>query len=311
MEPRAGNLQDLQLVQGHRIGDVSFENAILADRIDPFPHGRTCAGENGSITPKDFDEEPALVFELIRSIDGGLPDYILEQLYRSLHSGDSSLYDFIGLFDRRLIKLWLRTESETMLVTEADKPGKENRFLSHFARLGGRVSNEDLLKIVPALLSRSRNLNELNRVVQWWTNRKVSISARFDTKRDIEVSAQTRIGKSGQNNALGMGTILGEKGSIAQGRIEIDITCSDRNGFILLKLDEQLISGLWQILKTFFRDNTKFKVFALIPRGIVDAPRISARKARADQLGSYNCLCPKLNPAQEIRIEINPLVGSH
>jgi len=85
------SLNDLQPLQGFRLKDIAFMAALASDQTDPFPHGLSFAGTRGSTSTDSHADQPALVLPQIRSMDGGLPDHLIEELLRRLHEDDRSL----------------------------------------------------------------------------------------------------------------------------------------------------------------------------------------------------------------------------
>lgn len=287
------NLADVETVQAFRLGQPDYETARANDRIDPFPHGKV----EGAVASNGYGETSSLVVDLLRSVDGGLPDYILEELFRSLHNDDPGLYDFLGIFDQRLQELSLRVDVESISVAQADARRESERLIARLEQLLGRQARPDMLALIPAMLARSRNLEVLGRIVEWWTGHKVAFRANFETFRVLDPRALTRIGAHrGRNALLGHGAMLGRLGKTPQGRIDIELECEDEQSLEALSRDPDLLEGLRLILDGFFRDPTPIQVFALVKRGAVPSPRLKGRGIVGTRLGAYNCLTPELNP---------------
>ncbi|NVO23021.1 type VI secretion system baseplate subunit TssG [Donghicola mangrovi] len=279
-------LDDMTPLQALRTDVPAFGRALAADQRDPAPFGSTALADAGSHAPQSHTDAFALSMNGLRSIDGGLPDYLLEEMFRRLNAGDRSLYDFLGMFDRRLTDLKLAVERQAILVAEQDAGASGPGLLPLIARLsGGRTS---ALSLIPELLSKSRGLDGLRRALSWWTRREVRVSADFDRPTPVDESCRTTLGS--QSAALGRGTLLGKFGHTAQGRIEIEVLCPDRASFETLLADDRMIEGFWQILQAILRDPAPFSVYAVIPREAIGAPKLSAHRGQGTRLGQYNCL---------------------
>jgi len=299
---RKNTLSDLQPVQGHRQRDGAFMAALAQDRTDPFPHGSNWAGYRGSTSVNDHLDMPTLGLMQMRSMDGGLPDHLIEEMLRRLHEDDRSLYDFLGMFDRRLNCLALEAERQTILISALDAGTVGPNLIDRIARLSG--GNRDAMPIIPEFLSRGRSLTGLRRALIWRTGRDVAVKARFDREWAVDASCRTSLGRGGQNNTLGHGALLGRFSRIAQGRIEIEIICSDRLGFDALRDDGDLLDDLRRIMRAILREPTPFSIYAIVPRDVVGAPCVSARKGRVARLGRYNCLGLSQSDTQTVRIQL-------
>lgn len=299
---RTNVLNDLQPVQAYRLKDSAFTAALAQDRTDPFPHGLSRAGSRGSTSTESHADQPALVLEQIRSMDGGLPDHLIEEMLQRLHEDDRSLYDFLGMFDKRLNALALEVERQGITVSSMDAGQAGHTLVDRIARMSG--GHRKAMRLGPELMSRSRSLTGLRRALIWFTGHEVAVRARFDRQWAIDASCRTSLGRGGQNNLLGRGSLLGGFGRIAQGRIEIEIACPDASSFDTLRGDKDLLVELWRIIRMILRYPTPFSIYAIVPQSVVGVPRISARKGRAMRLGEYNSIGPSRQDARLVRIQL-------
>ena len=107
------NVRDLQLVQASRLEDQRLKKAVTEGKFNPYPEGKFLKSSLSSLEFADNVGHSNATYSapsLLRSLDSLLPDYILEAMYRSLHDEDTSLYDFLGIFDHRLIELRIAVE---------------------------------------------------------------------------------------------------------------------------------------------------------------------------------------------------------
>ena len=304
------SLSDLMPVQAYRMRHPALLDRQSADHIDPFPHARAQPHRRGLVNKHSPEKVPALVTTLLRSMEGGLPDYLIEALYEALHDGDNALFEFLGIFDRRFFALELRTDAESILASESDSYRETPRLLARMARALRREESTELLPVLAALRSRSRNLESLQRVVAWWTGRRVSIRVAFETKRAVDKTSRTRIavGQKGQNNAIGVGALVGRRGQTPSGRIEVTLECNDARDLSGLRSNTRMLSGLSLILSLFFRDPVPLAVFAGLPRAHVDPPRLKGKQNSGAKLGAYNCLAPGARPSEQTRIRLKMTV---
>ena len=300
MTNRRDILNDMSALQAHRAAEPQFRRALASDALDPAPYGSTAMQDAGAHAPQSHTDDYSLSLQGLRSIDGGLPDYLIEEMYRRLNAGDRSLFDFLGMFDRRLTELSMAVEEHALLVAEQDLGADGSGFLPLVARLCGQSAAA--LPLLAELQSRSRSLSGLRRTLSWWTGREVHVRADFSRASPVDEACRTALGR--QTAGLGQGTLLGKFGRTAQGRIEVEIHCADRASFEQLLADAEMLRGFWQVLLATLRDPAPFSVFAVVPRDAVDVPRLSARKGQGTRIGQYNCLGRSRPQGKTTRIKL-------
>lgn len=300
MTDRRDILNDMSALQAQRVAEPRFRRALAADAVDPAPFGSTAMGDAGAHAPQSHADDYSLSLQGLRSIDGGLPDYLIEEMYRRLNAGDRSLFDFLGMFDRRLTELSLAVEEHALLVAEQDAGAGGDGFLPLVARLCGQSAAA--LPLLAELQTRSRSLSSLRRTLSWWTGRDVQVHADFSRAAPVDEACRTALGRKAAG--LGQGTLLGKFGRTAQGRIEVEIHCADRASFEQLLADSEMLRGFWQVLRATLRDPAPFSVFAVVPRDAVDVPRLSARRGQGTRIGQYNCLGRSRPQGKTTRIKL-------
>jgi predicted component of type VI protein secretion system len=307
------NLVDLDPVQGFRIGTDNFRQLIDTDRADPFGHGSDLAGTHrGTVSRDGVTDEPRFVMELLRSLDGSLPDYLIEALHSDMNAEDSALHDFLGLFDRRLLQLWLETEQRATLVSQDDAQARGAGVIdSGISRLLGVkrddcVSSARLLPALLALVLRSQNLETLRRILGWLIKRDVRIVPRFNHKHHLSPDCRLQIShKAGPGNALGGGIVLGRRALPASGRLEIEIICQDADDLAALRTRHTPLRALPALTRLFLRDPVPVSYFARVARRDLEQPRLSRDGARAIRLGPHGCLEPAAKPNGTIRLKLD------
>lgn len=307
------NLVDLDPVQGYRIGADHFRRLIANNRADPFGHGSHLAGKHrGSLAREGSLQEPRFVTELLRSLDGSLPDYLLEALQGDLIADDQGLHDFLGVFDKRLLQLWLASEQRANLVSEADAGMSRHGVITGgISRLLGDGPAEPgaTARLLPALLAlvlRSQNLETLRRVLSWLTEREVRIRPRFNHKHHLDPECRLRITRAkAQGNALGGGLVIGSRALPASGRLEIEIFCLDAEDLAALQSGQPRLDAMHAVTRLFLRDPVPVSYFARVARRHLDPPRLSRDRARAVQLGPRGCLDPAAKPDATTRVKLD------
>jgi predicted component of type VI protein secretion system len=307
------NLVDLDPVQGYRIGADNFHRLLNTNSADPFGHGSHLAGKHrGSVAREGSQREPRLVTELLRSLDGSLPDYLLEALQGDLIADDQGLHDFLGVFDKRLLQLWLASEQRANLVSEADAEiSRQGVITGGMSRLlgGGSAQTEAAARLLPALLAlvlRSQNLETLRRVLSWLTEREVRIRPRFNHKHHLDPDCRLRITRAkGQGNALGRGLVIGLRALPASGRLEIEILCRDAEDLADLRYGQPRLAAIHTLTSRFLRDPVPVSYFARVARRHLDPPRLSRDRGLAVQLGPRGCLDPAAKPEATTRVKLD------
>jgi predicted component of type VI protein secretion system len=317
------NLVDLDPVQGLRIGLDAFRRLIDEGRADPFGHGNHLAGNHrGTVSRDGVKHERRFVADLLRSLDGSLPDYLIEALQAEMNADEAGLHDFLGVFDRRLLQLWLGAGQRAILVSEADAQAVHPGIIKDgIARLidvnaDERAAGAQLLPALLALVLRSQNLETLRRVLSWLIVREVSIVPRFNHKHHLDPDCRLRISRSaGLGNVLGGGVVVGRRAVPASGRLEVEIICNDAEDLARLRARQGRLGAVPTLTRLFLRDPVPVSYFARLPRDQLARPRLSRDRAQALRLGQHGCLEPAARPQATARVKLDfsptPYSGGH
>lgn len=287
-------LIDLSLLQADRLDIPQYRQAMQEGEFDPFPDGTQSGGvlaQNSGITAT------ALVGAPLTSFDSALPDYIQFAMLSALHDDDTGLRDFLSLFDRRLLALEVHARRASIMVATQDD--REQGSVSILSRLLRMIKRSDTryIKLLIPLLSRTRSLDGLRDVLEWWTGSAVSVSASFDTLRPIDSDSLSNLSSCRHTAvALGRGALLGRFGRTPMGHISVRITCVDRAELDALIGDATALSELCSVTLQYLRDPVPVSFYATIMRRFLTAPRLSAHPEQADRLGAYNILRPEHRP---------------
>lgn len=292
-------LIDLPLLQADRLDERHYVEALARGEFDPYPDGTQASGStdrcgalaiNSGISTTQLSGGPLIGF------DSGLPDHIQAAMLTGLHNDDPSLRDFLAIFDRRLIALEVRTRKAAVLVATQDARGrKAASLLTRLLRMIRRGPDDTrYLKLLFPLLSRARTLEGVRDLLTWWTEREVTVSAKFDTMRPIDKNSLSRL-TSDRNDgvALGRGALLGRFGSTPMGHISVRISCASLRELHQLMEDTDGLTELRSVTRQYLRDPVPVTFFASIGRDCLTAPNLSARRSRADRLGAYHVLQPE------------------
>ena len=297
------NVRDLQLVQASRLEDQRLKKAVTEGKFNPYPEGKFLKSSLSSLEFADNVGHSNATYSapsLLRSLDSLLPDYILEAMYRSLHDEDTSLYDFLGIFDHRLIELRIAVEKLGLLITSQDKThnkSKEQTALHNIEKLQN-LSNKraGYICLLFVLLNGSRSLSDLKQIIYWLTGRRARVSAFFNKKEIIDLEARSYISTSKRsNNTLGAGTILGKKGVSNIGRIVITFRCQNYEEFIDVKNCMTINKIMPSVIKQYFRNDIFASIFAELETRMFDRPILSRDIKKSIRLGEYNCLSHNSN----------------
>lgn len=315
---RVQDLVDLDPVQGFRIGVDAFCRLIGGNHADPFGHGSVLAGKHRGTTPREGNpREPRLVSTFLRSLDGSLPDYLLEALQEDLVADEQGLHDFLGVFDKRLLQLWLAAERQANPVSEADAGAhtdgadKGAGVIDGMARLVGRGSSESgpAAQMLPALLSlmlRGQNLETFRRVLCWLTNREVRVLPRFNHKQSLDPECRFKITRTRRGQpGLGRGLVLGARAVPASGRLEIEIECHDAADLTALRSGQAMLATMHALTTRFLHDPVPVSYFARVARAHLVPPRLSRDRALAARIGHYGCLDPATRPGAKTRVKLD------
>ena len=300
---------DVHLIQAVRLELGYMKRALANGSFNPFPDGRLASGDPGTNYIEVLDEKsgPDLISsDLLRTVDGSLPDYIIDSMYALLNDDDTSLYDFLGIFDKRFMRLFLQFEKTKILVSSQDFNQTTQFLLPSLLRFINRPDGDfRSIALLTHFLQGNRSLRNLESIILWLTGQKVKVHATFKKKIWVDDDALTSLSSLGcGNNGLGLGSLLGQRCISNMGSIVIEFSCSTLVELKRLESCTDINDYLPSLLKQYFRNDVQITIFANISRKLLQPSKISVRKKEALKLGEYNCLSPKLNLEKQHRIKI-------
>ena len=300
---------DIHLIQAVRLELGYMKRALANGSFNPFPDGGRAYGEPNNNNTEVLDEKlgPDIIgSDLIRTVDGSLPDYIIDSMYALLNDDDTSLYDFLGIFDKRFMRLFLQFEKTKILVSSQDFNQTDQFLLPSLLKFINRPDGDfRSIALLTHFLQGNRSLGNLENIILWLTGQKVKIHATFKKKIWIDDDALTSLSSLGfGNNGLGLGSLLGQRCISNMGSIVIEFSCATLAELKKLESSSDINDYLPSLLKQYFRNDVQITIFANINRKLLQSSKISVRNKEALKLGEYNCLSPKLDVEKQHRIKI-------
>lgn len=169
------------------------------------------------------DGQPAEMVVNVMSLAGvlgPLPPWVAERTLERSSRGDTTLRDFLDMFNHRLISLLYRAKKKSRPALDARPPdkGRVSNVLYALMGLGTPhlrgtmgLSERALLPFTAMIAARPRSMAGLERVLRGYFNVEASVVPFRGRWETIEESDVTRIGESGQNQILGQGAVLGRR----------------------------------------------------------------------------------------------------
>ncbi len=182
-----------------------------------------------------YDYQPLLMnvnFMGIAGIQGPLPYPYTEMIIQRVRAGDSSLKDFLDIFNHRLISILHRIRKQYMISLNTQSPEKTEIAigLKSFLGLGQRalqnrlhVQDRSLLDYAGLFWINPRSADGLDSVLTSYFNIPLSIDKCVGGWRSLSSDQVTRIGTQGQWQKLGQGAAMGTRVWDQQGFINLNI----------------------------------------------------------------------------------------
>ncbi len=151
---------------------------------------------------------------------GPLPPPITELLRERVMAGDQAMADFLDIFNHRLISLFYRAKKKYLppMRQEAPDRGRVGHCLYSLIGLGtpgllGRMGFPDrsLLYYTGLMTGPRRSMVGLERLLSGFFGVPAQVEPFQGAWYDLAEDQHTRIGKTGSNQALGLGAMLGQR----------------------------------------------------------------------------------------------------
>lgn len=198
----------------------------------------------------------------IAGIQGPLPFPYTEILIQRIRNGDTSLKDFLDIFNHRLTSILHRIRKQYLISLNSHVPEKTEIAIGLKAFLGiGQYALENRLHVPDRSLldyaglywSHPRSAKGLESILNSYFNVPIQVESCVGQWRPLGKDQQTRIGRTGQWQKLGQGAVLGTQVWDQQthfrlhlGPLEVeklDIFLPSGNGFARLKDLTELYVG--------------------------------------------------------------------
>ncbi|MBA3814045.1 MAG: type VI secretion system baseplate subunit TssG [Alphaproteobacteria bacterium] len=156
----------------------------------------------------------------IAGIQGPLPFPYTEMLIQRIRNGDTSLKDFLDIFNHRLTSILHRIRKQYMISLNTLVPEKTEIAigLKSFIGIGQdalenrlAVPDRSLLDYAALYWSHPRSAKGLETILRSYFKIPVSVERYVGGWRPLARTEQTRIGRTGQWQRLGQGAVLGTR----------------------------------------------------------------------------------------------------
>lgn len=176
-----------------------------------------------SLKYKGLTSDPPILnvnFMGLAGIQGPLPFPYTEMIIQRIRGGDTSLRDFLDIFNHRLISILHRIRKQYMISLNSVSPEKTEIAvgLRSFLGLGQRalqnrlhVPDRSLLDYAGLFWINPRSAEGLESVLKSYFNIPLSVSKCVGGWRPLSKDQMTRIGTNGQWQKLGGGAVLGTR----------------------------------------------------------------------------------------------------
>ncbi len=187
------------------------------------------------VTRAGDDDEPAEMAVAFLGAAGGLsplPRPFTERVLERTAKRDTALRDFLDLFNHRLVSLMYRVRKKHRLGLATVSPERTGLADHLYSLVGlgtpglrGRLGVDDraLLAYAGLLSQQPRSMVALEQLLRDYFGVPVA-GAQFRGRwLDLEEDQRTRVGRFGENNALGGGAVLGGRIWDQQGTFELRV----------------------------------------------------------------------------------------
>jgi type VI secretion system protein ImpH len=156
----------------------------------------------------------------IAGIQGPLPFPYTEMLIQRIRNGDSSLKDFLDIFNHRLTSILHRIRKQYMISLNSVVPEKTEIAIGLKAFIGiGQPALENRLHVPDRSLldyaglywSHPRSAKGLEAILKSYFNIPIRVECYVGQWRSLAEDQQTRLGRTGQWQRLGQGAVLGTR----------------------------------------------------------------------------------------------------
>lgn len=285
-------------------------------RPDPMPEGDN--SDVVAIENLSSQVKITLGLEALSGCRGIIPDYLYNELLRSLHQGESPLQAFLDVFNHRYYELaanavttrnvLLREEQESILGKMLVRVSQKTALAQLSALPNSFIHRSDasLLRFSVLMGLKARTLKGLNQLLSQYFQLAVESSVIANISYRMPSESLSYVGQYlGRNNRLGQGLLIGKKGNQAYQSLEILIKPKNKKEFLGLSTNAHFANTLRDLVATYLRELIEVKIYLFVKRAYIDEPIISANGLGV-KLGEANCLSPNRKSDEYRKILLQP-----
>ena len=192
------------------------------------------ASDVQEITPPELGQPATMVVNFLglAGAHGPLPHPYTELILERVRQRDTALRDFLDIFNHRLVSLMYRVGKAHRLSLTSKSPEQSPiaGYLYSLLGLGSpslrnqmKVKDRTLLFYSGLVCQEPRSAAGLERLLADCFQVKVSLKQFQGKWRDLEPGQWTHLGRTGKNQALGQGAVLGKRYWDQQGGVQMDL----------------------------------------------------------------------------------------
>lgn len=200
--------------------DTNAEVVMVKSRV----YLESMASDIYSLETQSLNSEDPVVLNInfmgIAGIQGPLPFPYTEMLIQRIRNGDTSLKDFLDIFNHRLTSILHRIRKQYLISLNSHLPEKTEIAVGLKALIGiGQpalehrlhVPDRSLLDYAGLYWSHPRSAKGLESILKSYFNIPIRVDSCVGRWQPLQKDQQTRIGQKGQWQKLGQGAVLGTR----------------------------------------------------------------------------------------------------
>lgn len=264
------------------------------DKTPGFP-----ASEVVEVQPAD-DRSPAeMVVAFMNLVEptGPLPPPYAELLHQQEYAGETALGDFFDMLVHRLIALQYRSRKRHHVSLTTDAPD-QSTMARHLRAIGGlgidalcnrlSVPDHTLLRFAGLLNQSPPSAHGLSVLLNGHFDSTIQIDPLTGTWIDLEKHQQTHIGVTGQNQQLGINTVLGTRAWDQQAGMTIDVDAISLEAYLSFLPDGERHRALVDLAELYLGRTVSFDLSISLEADQV--PRIPLSSILGPRLGESTWL---------------------
>lgn len=222
---------------------------------------------------------------------GVLPDHVTELILQRLDQKDSSLSDFLDLFNNHLIHLFVNTWRKSHFYVNYELNSEQIQHdttlslllaitgQNQFALKQQQIPVESLIYYSGLLSKNIRSAEGLQLILQDYFNLPITIASFVGKWIDVEQSQQTKVGKVRHYNQLGVDTMIGKRIWHVQNYFEIIIGPLNYSSYERLLPNGDMLKALDSFAKFYCGLELQFSIRLLLHYNQVPLPQLRNKTA--------------------------------